>query len=237
MSLAFTHADYAALGLFFLCWVGYTWICDHTRWSRNSLISAMSAYRLEWMMKMLYRDDPRIVDTTIQASLLNGIAFFASTTIIVLGGLIAMLGATDKAIQVLEDIPFAVQTSRNVWELKVLLLITIFVYAFFKFTWSFRLLKYSGILIGAAPLRSEIDEDAKDFARRIADLISLEAIHFNQGLRSYLFALAALGWFIHPYLFMVATVWVTFVLYRRDFCSKSLACFQGPKQSGQPPVD
>jgi uncharacterized membrane protein len=232
LTLAFTDADYLALALFFLCWTGYTWVCDHTRWSRRSLTSALSTYRLEWMMKMLYRDDPRIVDTTIQASLLNGIAFFASTSIIVVGGLAAMLGATDQAIRVLEDIPFAIEHSRDIWELKVLLLIMIFVYAFFKFAWSFRLLKYSGILIGAAPLRSEIDQDAEDFARRIADLISLEAVHFNKGLRSYFFALAALGWFIHPYLFMAATVWVTCVLYHRDFHSQSLKCFRKPKKSG-----
>jgi uncharacterized membrane protein len=183
------------------------------------------------MMRMLYRDDPRIVDTTIQASLLSGIAFFASTTIIVVGGLIALLGATDQAIRVLADIPFAIKHSRGTWELKVLLLITIFVYAFFKFAWSFRLLKYSAILIGATPLRSEIDAKAEDFARRIAELISLEAVHFNQGLRSYFFALAALGWFIHPYLFIAATAWVTVVLYRRDFHSRSLRCFQRPRQS------
>lgn len=36
----------------------------------------------------------------------------------------------------------------------------------------------------------------------------------------------ALGWFLHPYLFMAATAWVTWVLYRREFRSKSLACLQ-----------
>jgi uncharacterized membrane protein len=231
VTLTFTHVDYFALGLFILCWVGYTWVCDYTRWSRKSLTAVMNTYRVDWMMKMLYRDDPRIVDTNIEASLLNGIAFFASTTMIVMGGLIAMLGATDQAIRVLADIPFAIKHSRGTWELKVLLLITIFVYAFFKFAWSFRLLKYSVILIGATPLRSEIDAEAEDFVRRIADLISLEAVHFNQGLRSYLFALAALGWFIHPYLLIAATAWVTVVLYRRDFRSRSLRCFRRPSQT------
>ena len=37
------------------------------------------------------------------------------------------------------------------WEVKVLLLIGIFVFAFFKFAWAFRLTHYTAILIGAAP--------------------------------------------------------------------------------------
>ena len=225
MVLRFAAIDYIALGWFFLCWIGYTWVSDHTHWRDRTLTAVMNTYRLGWMRKMLYRDDPRIVDTAVQASLMSGIAFFASTTIILIGGLITLLGATDQAIRILQDIPFAVGHSRATWELKVLLLITIFIYAFFKLAWSFRLMKYSAILIGATPLRSEIDEQAEDFVQRIAGLINLEGLHFNQGLRSYFYALAALGWFIHPYLFIAATAWVTLVLYRRDYRSRALTYF------------
>ena len=223
----FTRLDFVAFGWFFFCWIGYTIMADHTRWHQKSLSGVMNVYRQRWMQTMLHRDDPRIVDTTIQASLLSGIAFFASTSIIVIGGLVAMLGATDQAIRVLGDIPFVTKPSRTVWELKLLMLITIFIYAFFKFAWSFRLLKYCSILLGAAPLGKELDAQAEAFAQRIACLISIEGAHFNQGLRAYFFALAALGWFLHPYLFIIATAWVSMVLYRRDFHSRSLACLQG----------
>lgn len=222
--LDFTVLDLIAFGWFLLCWIGYNLIADHTRWGQKSFTSAMNEYRLRWMLTMLRRDDPRIVDTTIQSSLLNGIAFFASTTIILVGGLFAMLGASDQAIRILSDIPFVVKPSRTVWELKLLLLVVIFIYAFFKFAWSFRLLKYCSILIGAVPLKSEIDGHAEVFAKRIACLIGIEAEHFNQGLRAYFFALAALGWFLHPYLFIAATAWITMVLYRREFHSRSLTC-------------
>lgn len=187
---------------------------------------AMNRYRLRWMQTMLRRDDPRIVDTNIQSSLLSGIAFFASTTIIVVGGLVAMLGAEDKAVRVLAELPFVMQPSGTLWEFKLLLLISIFVYAFFKFAWSFRLLKYCSILIGAVPSRTEVDADTEAFIERIACMISIEGMHFNLGLRAYFFALAALGWFLHPYAFIVATAWVTWVLYRREFRSKALLCLQ-----------
>lgn len=226
--MVLTPFDYLALGWFLLCWLGYTQLADHTRWHDKSITAAMNRYRLRWMQVMLRRDDPRIVDTTILASLLSGIAFFASTSIILVGGLIAMLGATDQAMRVLGDLPFVAKPSSTAWELRVLLLITIFIYAFFKFAWSFRLLKYCSILIGAALPRSELDAEADDFAKTIAGLISIEAAHFNQGLRAYFFALAALGWFLHPALFMFATAWVTLVLYRREFRSRSLAFLRRP---------
>jgi uncharacterized membrane protein len=75
MMLDFTRLDFVALGWFFFCWIGYTIMADHTRWNRKSLNGTMNGYRQRWMQTMLRRDDPRIVDTTIQASLLSGIAF------------------------------------------------------------------------------------------------------------------------------------------------------------------
>jgi uncharacterized membrane protein len=34
--------------------------------------------------------------------------------------------------------------------------------------------------------------------------------------------MAALGWFLHPWLMIVATVWVITILYHREFKSKTL---------------
>ncbi len=53
--------------------------------------------------------------------------------------------------QILAELPFAVPSIKAVWHAKVLLLIVIFVYAFFKFAWAFRLTNNCAILIGAAP--------------------------------------------------------------------------------------
>lgn len=233
---ALTTSDYLGLGWFLLCWVGYTRIADYSRWHNRSIMAAMNRYRIRWMQVMLRRDDPRIVDTTIVASLLSGIAFFASTSIIVVGGLIAMLGATDQAMRVLESLPLVAKPSRTIWDLKVLLLITIFIYAFFKFAWSFRLLKYCSILIGATAPREELDETDDTLARSIGELISIEAVHFNQGLRAFFFALAALGWFLHPWVWMLASAWVTLVLYRREFRSRSLACLKAGEQGIEKPA-
>ncbi len=174
---------------------------------------------------MVYRN-PKMPDTLIQNTLQYGVLFFASTSILIVGALMAGLGASDQAIKLLGDLPFTAGTTRSVWEIKVLLAILIFTFAFFKFAWSYRLFNYVLILIGAAPddsvasVRGTPDAvDAEEYARRAGQLHTLGARHFTTGLNSYFFALAACAWFLSPVLFIAATVWVSLVLYRRAFWS------------------
>ena len=49
------------------------------------------------------------------------------------------------------------------------------------------------------------------------------SVNFNNGLRAYYFALAALTWFLHPWLMVAATGWVVYILYQRELHSKTLA--------------
>lgn len=215
---SFNTLDLIALGWFCASMLGYTYLADRTPLWNRSVSASMAKYRYRWMRMMLERD-MRMVDTNVQGNLLTSVGFFASTTIFLIGGLLAVLGATEEAIEVQRHLPFAVPTTRGAWELKVLLLVVIFIYAFFKFAWSFRLFNYCSVLIASAPNAPVPEEEAHRFAQRAAQVNSNAARHFNLGLRSYFFALGALGWFVHPVLFMVSTAWVIWVLYRREFRS------------------
>lgn len=220
----FAPLDIVALAWFVLGWVGFNAFADHGRWAAGGLSAAMAGFRRRWMDEMLGRE-LRMVDTQILATLQHGIGFFASTSILVVGGLIAVLGAADQAIDALSDLPFAVNTSRLAWEIKIMLMVTIFVYAFFKFARAFRLTNYFAVLVGAAPAAIEGDA-ARAFADHAAALANLAARHTNRGLRAYFFGLAALGWFLHPAAFMITTAWVLAVMYRREFASKALVALK-----------
>lgn len=218
-----TVVDYIAIGWFFIAWFGYTAVVDYSPLRRHSVSAAMNGYRRRWAGEMLKREI-RLVDTQILGNLMTGIGFFASTTILLIGGLFALLGASEAAISALADLPIAIRTTRPVWESKVLMLVLIFVYAFFKFAWAFRLSNYCAILIGAAPAKAELSAAGEtyleDYVERLGRVTNQMGHHFNRGLRSYFFALATLGWFIHPMLFILASTWVLLVLYRRDFRSR-----------------
>ncbi len=223
----FATADYAALAFFVAAWFGYHVAVELLPAGRHSLNTLMNEHRRGWMESMLVRDN-RIVDTTIMASLQNGTAFFASTSLIAVGGIVTLLGSTDQVITLFADLPFGIATTRLAWELKVIGLAVLFVYAFFKFAWAYRLFNYAAILLGAVPVvHGEPDARARAAARRAADMNVVAGRHFNRGQRAFFFALAYLGWFVSPYLLIIATAAVLGVMWRRQFASDAVQAILG----------
>lgn len=213
-------ADQIALLWFLSFWVGYTWLADYKARRTPSLHNVMDAYRRQWMRRMLERDN-RMLDAAILGNLLAGSNFFASTTMLILGGLIALLSAVGKTVDVVSSLPWTIPQTENTVELKVMLLIFIFVYAFFKFTWSMRQFNFVGVMVGSAPAMS--DPAAFDaFIDKAARVASLAGEDNNRGLRSYYFGITALTWFLHPFVMMAASATVVMILYHREFMSRTL---------------
>ena len=219
----FAPLDLAALGFFVLTWIAYAILLEWTPHGRTGLNARMHVYRDRWMREMLRRD-MRMVDAQIMASLQNGTAFFASTSLIAVGGTLTILRTTDDLITIVSTLPFGVQTTRMLWEIKTIGLAVIFVYAFFKFAWSYRLYNYVAIMIGAMPPSSEKDEpDAKRHALRTSRLCESAGRHFNRGQRAFFFALGYLGWFVSPWLLFATTAAIVVVMWGRQFTSDASA--------------
>ncbi len=213
--------DLIALGFFVACWGGYAWYADRPGHARNTLLDVTNRYRLQWMREMLKRDN-RNMDAIMVGNLLRSISFFANTTIFILLGLMTLLGYADKLSIIVDQIPFVEAAEGFWWQVRVILLIIIFIFAYFKYTWSLRQYNYAGIFVVACPPSTELGDDSDDYAMRGAKLVGNAARHFNNGLRAYYFGLAALGWFVHPYLFMGATALVVYVTHRREYKSITL---------------
>jgi len=217
--IGFTFLDYAAMAFFLLAWFGYHAALELTPTGQKSLNKMMNQYRFRWMEQLVVREN-RIVDTTIMASLMNGTAFFASTSLIAIGGVLALLRSADTVLPLFADLPFGQPPTRLAWDLKVIGLAVIFVYAFFKFAWSYRLFNYMAIIVGAVPVLTEGNhEEARVVAHQAAAMNVVAGKHFNRGQRAFFFSLAYLGWFIGAYLFIVATAGILLVMWRRQFMS------------------
>jgi uncharacterized membrane protein len=219
--LQFTWLDATALAVFIALWVGYQWYADYRRASRPQLGREMERFVRGWMEQMVGRDN-RMVDVNVLRNLMRSSQFFASTTMLILGALVALMGYAERAAIVVADLPFGLQVSSRLWELKIMLLLLIFVYAFFKFSWSLRQFGFSSILVGAA---RKPPADTSQYAvdiDRIAVILSFANRNFNQGLRGYYFGVAALSWFLHPWLMIAVTLGVIYVLHQREFRSRTL---------------
>lgn len=220
-------ADLFAFAGFLASWIGYTVLAEHRNLLGRSLSAVMTRHRLSWMRAMCDRDN-RVADTALLGNLMRSVAFFASATLLVLGGLVALVGSGERGYAVFRDLPFADPAGGlAAFEVKLVLLAMVFVYTFFQITWSLRQFNYCCVLLGLAPA-PEASDAAKDaFAKHAARLQALAANSFNRGLRAYYFALAMLLWFVSAWAFLGATLLVSAVLYRREFHSKSLKTLKG----------
>lgn len=222
-----TIADVAALAWFFVLAGGYNWLTYSGPLSSTGLVHAINMQREEWMANMAAREN-RMVDVQVLANLSRGNGFFASTSVFVTGALAALFGNVEELQILANKFPFLRQTTVFMWQLKVLFLMGIFIFAFFKFAWAYRLSHYTGILIGATPIASGRNKKiCQEHAGRAATLAGLVGRHSNSGLRAYYFGIAGLGWFIHPSLFMLMMLWVIGVLYRREYRSRAFATILG----------
>jgi uncharacterized membrane protein len=225
--LLFSTFDLIALAWFVGCWVVYAILVENTKYARSGLNALVNGYRDVWMERLLTRD-MRMVDAQVTASLQNGTAFFASTSLIAVGGALTLFRSTDEMLHLIAELPFGIVTTRLQWEAKLLGLVVIFVYAFFKFAWSYRLFNYVAIMVGAAPPVAESDTPAaKDFVRRASTLCREAGRHFNRGQRAFFLSLGYLGWFIGPAVLIASTTVVIIVMWRRQFASESRQVFLG----------
>lgn len=229
MNLAFI--DIFALVFFVSVWVSYSQFARFRARTTYSLSYILRQLRIDWM-RTLTRKEHQIADAALLGNVERTVTFFASSTVLVLAGVLTLLASADNVVEVLQTIPFTAPTSPDKVQFKLAVLSLIFVFAFFKFTWAIRQFGFVSVLMGGAPQYRSTDhteEEREVFARQTAKVIDQAGHEYNNGLRAYYFALAYLCWFIHPYVFIASTAVVVVVLYRREYRSKVLRALLATK--------
>ena len=185
----FGALDQIALAVVLLSWFSIGWFIEHPPAGRPSVSLLMQAYRREWMQQFLTRQ-PRIFDASMIDSLRQSTAFFASASMIAIGGAIAMIGNPAAVRGVAADLTLS--TESLAIELRVLLVVGFLANALLKFIWSHRLFGYCSIMMAAVP-NDPADPMAAPRAAQAAELNITAAKSFNRGLRSIYFALGSLA--------------------------------------------
>ena len=217
-------ANALALGWFLFCWVGYTLFARWRANYRHCLASILHDYRARWLRQLLQHDN-RVSEASLLGNLGRNVNFFASTTILILAGVLTVLTTSESAINLVRHLPFAAPENPQLAEFKIVVLAIVFIYAFFQFTWSMRQYGFCAVFFGSAPLTDGADIDSEQSRALIehgAKLLDCAGNAFNYGLRAYYFALAAVGWLINTSVFVSACGLIVVVLYLREFHSRSL---------------
>ncbi|EAQ24378.1 DUF599 domain-containing protein [Roseovarius sp. 217] len=221
----FNGLDAVALGALVGGWLLLGLMIENPPRKRPSVTALMAQYRREWMVQMVARD-ARIFDAQLLASLRQGTAFFASATLIAIGGALAMLGDLDRVMGIADDLtPATVPVI--VWEVKILVILIFLTNAFLKFVWSNRLFGYCAVIMAAVP-NDPTDPAALPRARKAAEINITAARGFNRGLRAIYFALTAAAWLLGPIALIGGTTVTCLVLLRREFASQSRVVLMQP---------
>lgn len=188
---------------------------------KPSVTVIMAGYRRRWMRELVTRQ-PRIFDASILGTLRQGTSFFASTCVIAIGGVLALIGNAERLTGLVAGLPVddMIGTAPSILQVKLLLCVLFLTNAFLKFVWSNRLFGYCAVLMAAVPNDPDHAE-AYPMADRAATLNIRAAWNFNRGLRSMYFALAALAWLLGAPALLLATGVTLWVMWAREFASQS----------------
>ncbi|PSL18648.1 DUF599 domain-containing protein [Shimia abyssi] len=214
----FSTLDLAAFFCLFFAWIIIGHIIENPLKGRPSVSRLMVHYRREWMRNFLDRN-PRVFDAQILGNLRQGTAFFASATMIAIGGGLALIGNAEQFAGVASDLTL-VSAPAIVVEIKIVVMLIFVANAFLKFVWAHRLFGYCSVVMSAVPNDTN---DPKALARcdTAAEINITAARSYNRAMRSVYFGLAAATWHFGAPALLVGTIITVFVLWRREFASQS----------------
>ncbi len=216
----FSTLDFIAILAIFLAWALTTHLIENPPKNRPSVSRLMAFYRQEWMVHYVARE-VRVFDAQIMGNLRQSTAFFASSSMIAIGGLVALIGNTDQIAGVTKDLTQTAEPA-SVLELKLVLVLLFIGNAFLKFVWSHRLFGYCSVLMAAVPNDAN-DPTALSRAKKAGTINITASRSFNRGIRAIYFGLAAAAWILGPVMLLLGVLVTVIVLGRREFASQSRA--------------
>jgi uncharacterized membrane protein len=222
---ALTLLDWIGPALWLGLWLGYSAWAAHAHTRMPSVMGALIKYRSIWMREAYHRDN-RITDVALIGSLAQSATFFSSTTLLILGGFVALLNSLDQSAEVLAKLPFATRISHELLEMKALALTLVFATAFLRFTWSLRQYNLANIIVGAYPARRDLLQEDDRLIAKASRLNVLAGENYTQGLRTYYFAIPLLLWLVNPWMLIFGSVGMTLAIWYMEFRSATVKALE-----------
>ncbi len=226
----FGPLDLVALVVLLAAWIGIGAAIETPPGARASVTTMMYEMRMAWMTEYARRAN-RIFDSQIIGTLRQGTAFFASTSILAIGGVLAFAGNT----QALEQATGLLGGGTPVLttQAKLIGATLLLTSGFLRFVWANRVFGYCSVVMAATPMPDEPGAEA--IARQAGRLNVQAALNFNRGLRALYFALASLAWLAGPVALILAVAATVATLLRREFASHTHAILSGRHAAGLRP--
>ena len=198
-----------------LCWFAYNCGVPFLERKRPSLSVIMSMQRRRWVANAVTRDTP--LDAILAGNLMGSVSFLASTTVLLVLAVFTAFGNLTALTDTLDAVGVRAGYTTQDVQIHLFATLAIFVMSFFSFTLALRQFNHFCILLGAI---DHSGHTTADEIEAIAQLNSLAAKNFNNGIRAYYFAVPMVFWFAMEWLAIASSiVTVAFLIHREFFSS------------------
>lgn len=199
-----------------LCYFAYNIIVPQVEKLRPSLSTIMNLQRRRWVANASRRDNP--FDAILSGNIMGSVSFLASTAVLLILAIFAVFGQVPALMETLNSLSLnRIYTIMDV-QLHLVVMLSMFVLAFFAFTLSLRQFNHFCIMLGAIDHSEPTSEEELDAITRMN---ALGARNFNSGVRAYYFSVATVAWFISEWLPIAACLATILILAQREFFSSS----------------
>ncbi|WP_040617064.1 DUF599 domain-containing protein [Roseibium sp. TrichSKD4] len=194
----------------------------------GNISSRMLEWRKSWARQMMWREE-RITDVSLVRGLIGNVSFFATTTVFVISGLLALIGSSGPIVAKLNALPHFDRVSEETIIMKLSTLLGMAVVAFFKFGWAMRLHANALLMVGAAPEPAQRDSALAEYVgSSLAKMSALASLHFQGGVRAYYFGFATLPWLFSAWLLFPSLALMILVAIRREYFSNAFRAAMPP---------
>lgn len=138
--------------------------------------------------------------------------FLASTAILLIMGLLNLMQKSDSEQSVLHSIQTAMLAAGDHEQIKLLVLMVTFFWAFFSFSMAVRMYNHVGYLINATNAKQEFCPTPAYVAR----LLNRSGTYYSYGMRSYYLSVPMVFGLFNPVYMVLASVALIIALYNID---------------------
>jgi len=203
----------AAFALLFVAWWLYSPILS--LFGRGTLNAQLGIVRLRWMLLSTQRIN-RPFDAILLNQIISSVAFFGSASLIVLAALLGTFANVSSVHAVLSQLHFVSPMSTELLAANLSVVVLILGISFFSFTYSLRKLIYTVALSGGLADQAVETPQFTIQVEATATVLTDAVRSFNNGIRGYYYAVAALFLLLGPVACIVATCIVMAMLFYRQ---------------------
>jgi uncharacterized membrane protein len=196
------------------CYFGYNIIVPQIEKHRPSLSVIMNMQRRRWVANATKRDTP--FDAILSGNIMQSVSFMASTAVLMVLAVFAVFGQLPTLMTALDSL--SLERSYTVGDVQVhlVVMLTLFVLAFFAFTLSLRQFNHFCIMLGAL---EHVEPTPPEEIDAVAQMNAMGAKNFNSGIRAYYFSVATVAWFVSEWLAIAVCLATIVILAHREFFS------------------